>query len=245
MPPVSAAEAPGPEEASTPEVVRQFRFTRPPGATSILLVRHGESAPSRPGESFDLVDGHGDPPLDPVGHQQAALVADRLAGEAIAAIYVSTLRRTAETAAPLAQRLGLTPHVEPDLREVFLGEWEGGLFRIRVAENHPIAQRMFAEERWDVIPGAEDTAAFAARVRDALLTVASRHPDQTIAVFTHGGVIGRALAEATRSRPFAFSGADNGSISHLVLTPEQWLVRAFNDVAHLHTHFTMAAEAPT
>ena len=40
---------------------------------------------------------------------------------------MTTLRRTHETAAPLAARLGLTPIVEPDLREVHLGEWEGEL----------------------------------------------------------------------------------------------------------------------
>jgi probable phosphoglycerate mutase len=239
MPAVSVAEGSGGGE------VRQFQFIRPSGATSVLLVRHGESAPARAGESFDLVDGHGDPPLDPAGHQQAERVATRLAGEPIAAIYVSNLRRTAETAAPLAARLGLTPVVEPDLREVFLGEWEGGLFRIRVAEDHPIALRMRAEERWDVIPGAEESMAFAQRVREVLLRVARGHPDQTVAVFTHGGVIGQALAEATGSRPFAFAGADNGSISHLVVTPERWVVRVFNDVAHLHSHFTLAAEAPT
>ena len=64
----------------------------------------------------------------------------------------------------LAQRLGLTPRVERGLREVFLGEWEAGLFRKMVAENHPVAERMWAEERWDVIPGAELASAFADRV---------------------------------------------------------------------------------
>src|SRR3546814_20869591 len=55
------------------------------------------------------------------------------------AIYVSTLRRTAETAAALAAALGVTPVVDPDLREVHLGEWEGGLFRQKIAEGDPIA----------------------------------------------------------------------------------------------------------
>lgn len=234
---------------STGEVreVRQFRFTRPPGATSILLVRHGESSPARVDESFELVDGHGDPPLDPVGQEQAERVAARLAssGEPLAALYVTTLRRTAETAAPLAARLGLTPAVEADLREVHLGEWEGGLFRIRVAEQHPIALEMFEAQRWDVIPGAEPSELFAARVRAGLERVAARHSDQTVAVFTHGGVIGQALAAATGARPFAFTGADNGSISHLVITADRWLVRSYNDAAHLHVGFTMSAEAPT
>ena len=43
---------------------RQSRFQPPPGACEILLVRHGESAPHVEGESFPLVDGHGDPPAE-------------------------------------------------------------------------------------------------------------------------------------------------------------------------------------
>src|SRR5688500_10576509 len=105
---------------------RQHRYRVPPGATEVLLVRHGESAPADPDKPFPLVDGHGDPPLDPVGEEEAERLANRLAGERIDAIYVTSLCRTAQTAAPLAKRLGIEPRVEPDLREVFLGEWEGG-----------------------------------------------------------------------------------------------------------------------
>ena len=92
---------------------------------------------------------------------------------------------------------------------------------------------MMEEERWDVIPGAEPDEEFARRVRDGIEAIASRHPDQTVAVFTHGGVIGRALAEASGSRPFAFLGADNGSISQLVVTDGRWVVRGYNDTSHL------------
>lgn len=56
---------------------RQFRFTLPPGATEILLVRHGESAPARLDAPFPLVDGHGDPPLAPEGEREAELVGAR------------------------------------------------------------------------------------------------------------------------------------------------------------------------
>src|SRR4051812_14336724 len=195
---------------------RQHRYTRPPGAAELILVRHGESAPAREDRPFPAVDGHGDPPLHPAGEEQADKVAQRLAVEDIDAIYVTNLQRTTQTAAPLARRLGLDPAVEAELREVFLGEWELGPFRKYVAEGHPIALRMTAEERWDVIPGAESSEAFAARIRDAIKRIAARHPDQCVAVFTHGGVVGQVLAEAASSRPFAFVGADNGSISHVV-----------------------------
>jgi probable phosphoglycerate mutase len=46
-------------------------------------------------------------------------------------------------------------------------------------------------------------------------------------------VIGRALAEASGSRPFAFLGADNGSISRIVVTDGRWVVRGYNDTSHL------------
>ncbi|MGC7101983.1 histidine phosphatase family protein [Amycolatopsis lurida] len=221
-----------PEEPAEPEY-RQRRFTAPPGAADLLLIRHGESAPARASRPFPLVDGQGDPELAPDGLTQAELIAKRLGDEHFDAIYVTPLQRTAQTAAPLAARLGLTPRLCPELREIFLGEWEGGVFRQKVAERDPLAERLWAEERWSVAPGAEDDDAFAARVRTGIERIAADHPDQRVAVFTHGGVIGQALALAARSRPFAFVGADNGSISQLVVHGPQWIVRRYNDIAHL------------
>ena len=217
-----------------------------PGATEFILVRHGESAPARPGEPFPLVDGHGDPELDPIGREQAERVGERLARERIDAIYVTTLRRTHETAAPLAARLGLTPVVEPDLREVFLGEWEGGSFRKHVAERHPIAVRMFTEQRWDAIPGAESHDALAARTRAGILRIATRHPDQRVVAVVHGGVIGSILSQAVgATEGFAFTGADNASISHVVVTSDRWILRRYNDTSHLESALTTAPEPPT
>ena len=213
---------------------RQRPFPVPDGALDLFLIRHGQSETYVEGMPFPLTGGHGDPPLSAVGRDQARSVGDRLAGAGIEAIYVTTLCRTAQTAAPLAGRLGVTPQVEPDLREVYLGEWEGGLYRKMVAENHPIARRMFAEERWDVIPGAESLVSFDGRVRAAIGRLAAGHAGQRVAVFTHGGVIGQALALATGSRPFAFNAADNASISRLIVTPDRWFVRTFNDTAHLN-----------
>ena len=67
-------------------------------------MRHGASADSVEGETFELVEGQGDPPLSEAGRHQAELVALRLAQEPFDALYVSTLRRTAQTAAPLVTR---------------------------------------------------------------------------------------------------------------------------------------------
>ncbi len=219
----------------------QRPFTPPPGSLDLLLVRHGASAPFRPGQSFSLVDGHGDPELAPEGVAQAELVARRLGGEGVDAVYVTNLRRTAETAAPFLRRAGLVARVEPDLREVFLGEWEGGVLRQKVAEQDPLSLQAVAEERWEVIPGAESAAALASRVRGAVERLAGAHPDQRVVVFTHGGIIGEVLRQATGSRPFAFIGAENGSISQIVVSGDRWIVRRFNDTAHLTKGFATAA----
>ena len=222
-----------PTDDDRPTQYRQYRFRRPPGATEIFLVRHGESAPVRDGVPVPMLEGKSDPELDPVGVEQAARVAERLRGTPIDAIYVTPLQRTHQTAAPLAERLGLKPAVEPELIEVSLGEWEGGLFRQRVREMHPIAVRMLEEQRWDVIPGAEPGEQFAARVREAIERIHAAHPDQTVVVVSHGGTIGQVLSHATGSRPLAFAGADNGSISQIVVLGDRWFVRRFNDTAHL------------
>jgi probable phosphoglycerate mutase len=221
---------------------RQARFARPPGSTEILLVRHGESRAATAENPFPLVDGHGDPELHANGREQAQRVGERLKDQPISAVYVSNLRRTHETAAPLCAHIGLEPRIDPDLREVFLGEWEGGLMRIKAHEGDPIIDRMREERRWDVIPGGESAASLTQRLSRALNGIAAAHPDELVAAFVHGGVIGHILSDATGARPFSFNGADNGSISHIVMTEGQILVRRFNDSTHLHDQIN-AAEA--
>jgi probable phosphoglycerate mutase len=198
-------------------------------------VRHGASQPAVLGEPFPLLDGHGNPALAPAGEEQAMLVAERLAAEPLSGLFVTTLRRTAQTAEPLAAVTGLAPVVVPELREVFLGDWDGGEFRVRMAEGDPIAIQAVVEERWEVIPGAETMEAFGARVRAGIeRVVAAAGPDATVAAIVHGGVIGEVCRQATESRPFAFIHADNGSLTRLVILPGgRWLLRSFNDTAHL------------
>ena len=191
-----------------------------------------------------MMDGHGDPALDPFGEAQAELLGERLATEAISAIYVTTLQRTHQTAAPLAAALGLTPFVEPELREIFLGDWEGGVLRQKAAENDPVYVQVQEQQDWGLIPGAESFVALQDRCVAAIGRIHAAHPDQRVAVVVHGGVIGALCAHATGSRPFAFNGADNGSIHHLVVTGTEWKLRCYNDTAHLGG-FSPAGQAMT
>lgn len=213
--------------------MRQHRFTAPKGAADLILIRHGETQAAVRGQNFPMVDGQGDPALRPEGHAQAEAVGARLRDHPIDAIYVTTMQRTHQTAAPLAAHLGLTPRVEADLREVFLGDWDGGEFRFRAAEGDPAILRARERHEWGELPGAETTEAFQTRVRRGLMRIAAAHADELVAVVVHGGVVGAALALATGAKAFSFSGAANGSISRLVVHGEEMIVRGFNDCAHL------------
>ena len=143
----------------------QSPYELPPGSTEVVLVRHGASEAAVVGTRFPLVDGHSDPALSEAGKAQAETVAERpRRARTIAGLFVSTLRRTQETAAPLAAATGLEPSVVPELREVFLGDFEGGEYRIRAGRGDPIIKQVFAEERWDAIPNGESWEDFGARI---------------------------------------------------------------------------------
>ncbi|MDH3295763.1 MAG: histidine phosphatase family protein [Acidimicrobiia bacterium] len=251
---------PGVGPASEPRSYPQGFFTPAPGAAQILLIRHGQSAPYVTGQPFPLVDGHGDPPLTDLGHFQARLVARRLQIEPITRIYVSTLTRTHQTAVPLARALGLEPDVEPDVREVFLGDAEGGVLREMFANDHPIARRIRKTGEWGSIPNAETNALFTRRTVGAVSRIAERHPGEMVAVFCHGGVIASVLAHAAGTVLRAFAGARHTSVNHLVIqrwpdqdtsnpdapeagppstngtgasvTDHDWIIRSFNDASH-------------
>ena len=219
---------------------RQTRYVPPVGATEIVLLRHGASEPYRPGNPFPLFEGHGDPALDPEGVEQAELAGRRLASEKFDAVYVTSLRRTAQTAAPFLALSGMTAFVERDLREIFLGDWEGGRLREHAAAGHPQWQKVLETGEWGHVPGAETSDQLRARCVDAIQRIHERHPDQRVLCVVHGGVIGALAAHAVGAQSRAFGGSDNCSLHTIVVLGRIWALRRFNDTTHLdHEHFTV------
>jgi probable phosphoglycerate mutase len=213
----------------------QTDYSRPEGSIEVVLVRHGASEAAGEDEPFELLEGQADPALSEAGVRQAQAVAAALAAEPLDALYVTPLRRTAQTAAPLAERTGLEPVVLPELREIHLGELDGGAFRIAVARRDPLVAEVFAQERWDVIPGAETAEGFEQRTRAGLDRILDGLvPGATVAAVVHGGVIGELCRQCSGSRPFAFVHADNGSFTRIAVLPDgrRW-VRSFNEGGHL------------
>ncbi|MCJ0701985.1 histidine phosphatase family protein [Frigoribacterium faeni] len=151
----------------------------------LLLIRHGQTPDNVVGRLGTAAPGPG---LTDLGRRQAAAVPAALADESIGALYVSTLRRTHETAAPLAAALGLEPIEVAGFREVIAGELEAR------SDHDAVSTYLGAVVSWvsgDLdrrLPGSEDGHEFFARFDAAVAgAVASGH--ETVAVVSHGAAI--------------------------------------------------------
>jgi len=156
--------------------------------TTVLLARHGETDWNRAGR----FQGHADPPLNERGHEQARELAEALSTQPIAAVYASDLRRAAETARIVADRLALPLSLRRELREVDVGEFTG-LTRAEIDARWPEAQRRYEERGYGWVDG-ETLDAMSTRAHAALLEIARAHPDQTVLVVGHGGTVRAMLA---------------------------------------------------
>ncbi|MGX9966579.1 histidine phosphatase family protein [Roseomonas sp. F4] len=83
----------------------------------MILLRHGQSEFNLHFSATRRDPGIIDPRLTPLGHSQAAAAAEALAAEGITRIIASPYSRALQTAAPLAERLGLKVLVQPLVRE--------------------------------------------------------------------------------------------------------------------------------
>lgn len=112
----------------------------------------------------------------------------------VAAIYVSPLERTRETAAPLAKAIGLPARAERRLLECDFGDWTG----------RPLAELSKLPEwttvqRWPsgfTFPGGESFVAMQRRMIEAVHDLCARHPGETVVAVSHADPIKAVVADA-------------------------------------------------
>ncbi len=166
--------------------------------TSLWLVRHGQT-------DWNLVgryQGQSDPPLNPAGRAQARALAARLGGHGFHALYTSDLLRARQTADALAVRTGLPPRLEPRLREMHHGAWDG-LLLTEIQERFPADWAAWRQDPHAARPpGGETVMEVAQRVATALDGIALRHAGGHVIVVSHGLALATALCRA-RGIPLA------------------------------------------
>lgn len=158
-------------------------------ATRLLLIRHGQSMANGQG----VFAGHVDFPLTDIGLVQAECTARYIAGNyQVDAVYASDLCRAHATGEAAGKALGLSVSVDPGLREIYAGQWEGCSFdrlQTEFAESYGIWLGDIGNAGTD---GGETVAQLQQRVVAAVKTIARRHVGQTVVIATHATPI-RAL----------------------------------------------------
>jgi probable phosphoglycerate mutase len=146
--------------------------------TRVLLVRHGQSEWNAAGRW----QGQADSALSDLGRRQAREAAEAVG--AVDAVWASDLLRAAETAAIIAEHIGVGPVVvDADLRERDAGEFSG-LTRVEIEERFP---GYLAEHRRP--PGWEADEHLLARALRALHRIGCEVPGGDVLVVTHGGLV--------------------------------------------------------
>jgi len=149
--------------------------------TILFLIRHGET----PWNVEGRYQGQLDPVLTEKGQQQAESTAARLANLGFEAIYSSDLARAHQTALALAIKTGLPVQLDRRLREVHQGKWQGVVID-DIRAGWPEEIRGWETAPWQRSPpGGESLEELQVRIFAAIDEIIARHPQGTVAVFTH------------------------------------------------------------
>ena len=151
--------------------------------TTIFLVRHGETD----WNAQHRWQGHADTQLNDRGRAQAYSLRDQLADVPFQAAYASDLRRASETAQIVAAGRDLLVTIDPALRELDIGSWEG-LTEAQVMERFGDRQRLDGETK----------KAFRLRVLSTIERIGRAHEGAIVLVVTHAGVA-RTVQRAVRA----------------------------------------------
>jgi broad specificity phosphatase PhoE len=198
---------------------------------SLLLLRHGQIKANRLGRWH----GSTDSPLTWRGRRQAQRTARyiRTTQPALRAIYSSPLTRCRDTAAIIADSLGLEVEVHHDLREYAIGEWENKSFK-ELAAAYQFVELATGDHDFSP-PGGETLRQVAARIVPAIREIHQRHEhDERVLVVGHGAALAVALGVLIDHNPGSWTNYHfaNCSLTELVLSPSPY-VNFFNNTLHL------------
>jgi probable phosphoglycerate mutase len=122
------------------------------------------------------------------------MVAKRLDGVPLAAVYTSPQQRAWLTARPISERHGLDAIVDMGLEEIDFGHWPGRSFAELDADCDPAWKRWNEGRGSARAPGGESMVEAVARAHGALHALSLRHPNEIIAAVTHCDIIRGVIA---------------------------------------------------
>ena len=205
--------------------------------TTIYLIRHAEAE----GNLYRRIHGWYDALVTENGLRQIAALEHRFQDVQVDAVYSSDLYRTMTTARALYRPRGLQLLTDARLREINMGCWEdvpwGQAYHFQPDQMRHFHHR---DPDWQV-EGSESFAAVGRRMCQALTDIALAHPDQTVAVFSHGTAIRQALSDIKGLTPDQWptqSHGDNTCVSCLAFEGGRFHIIYEIDNSHLGDELT-------
>ena len=192
---------------------------------TLLLIRHAEVE----ARYQHVFGGRIDMDISPLGHQQAAALAQYLKRRKVDELFASPMKRVQQTLSPYGNNGAPRPVVLPDLREVDFGDWTGhGWDGVQTAFGVS-AYSWIDQLNRNAIPNAEEISVYRKRVAGVLKTI-RRSSTGTVAVFSHGGVI-RMMLALLLDLPFAKTdgfAVDYASVTEIALKSTRNEVQLLN-----------------
>lgn len=188
-------------------------------AATLVVARHGDAEYA---ESWFSDEGGS---LTAAGRQQAARLAESLAGRKVARVWSSDSSRAVQTAEIVAARLGVGVAVRKPLREVDLGELIGRPFDAELI--HQVTDHWYAGDLEPGFPGGENGEQVVSRYHDQLTEIADLHRGETVLVVTHQTatcIALPALADNLRPSYAREHELGNGQAAELMVDGDGWRV---------------------
>ena len=193
----------------------------------LILIRHGLT-------KWNLEKryaGFTDLPLSSRGLSQARRLKRRFKGKLVDKIYVSDRKRAIQTARIIFSRRRVKRVA--GLREINFGILEGLTYQ-EILNKHPLIYSRWLKNPFTVaIPRGERLADFKKRVVNAFNSIISLHPQLTVAVVCHGGVISIFLNHLMNSKDFWKNIPKAGSVTVIEYNRQRARVVLFNDLSHI------------
>jgi probable phosphoglycerate mutase len=200
---------------------------------SLYLLRHGQTELSR----ADVFCGSGlDPELTPEGLEMAEAFAAAYRLKPWTAIYCSSLRRTAATAQPLCDAVGITKQVRSDFNEIGYGSWEGLTREVVERDYHDDYLSWLADPAWHAPTGGELAITIARRSLRAIDEIKQQYSDGNVLVVSHKATIRIILCSLLGIDVGRFRyrfGCPVGSLSVLEFSSAGPLLQSLADRYHL------------
>ena len=206
-------------------------LTRAVTAGQLILVRHGQQVWPDPENSVsqDWVD----PPLSELGRRQAELVGQYLSSERIDALYSSELSRAADTGAAIGKHHAMEPTRIGDLDEY-------RMFRDVDSQSRPAdvlgelatkgaGERFVQTRSWDAYPMSESSLEFRRRIGHSIEGIMAHHPQETVVIACHGGVINIVMAQILGLTVDFFFRASHASVHRLRFDEGRRVIESLNE----------------